>query len=142
MSGLQDVDMDEDSLRELVRQWFEDMVEAFADGNEAEFGRLIGVKQPTVHNARNRARKHNVSWKMIALVSEKLGVPMRSIFEELADRADQGPRLLSHKLRSKFASGEILARAEAVARERRQSTPDVPRKRPALSAGRKTDHQD
>lgn len=131
-------------LKEVMRQWLQELVDERTGGNINKFAKITGIKEPSLNKALN-SKGRSVSFNWIVSISQTEGFPrINEIFAELAARcAVASTRTVEQtqreKLEQKFASGEVQARASSAAQSRlRGGRPEHP-KPPAAIPATKTD---
>lgn len=139
--------MTEEGLKEVLRQWLEDLVHEKASGNENQFARDTKLHEPDVNKAINRkGRAVSLAW-LVKIGQAEGYPPLNEIFAALAERiaiasTKEIHRTQREKLRARLASGELQARASSAARSRRQGERPGRPIPPGEAHAPKTDDQD
>lgn len=111
-------DVTEDKLLGIVRDWLRDHMKPYE--SQRKFGVATGIKHEQLSVALNKDNEGQVSWRMLALVSELPGMSMGRVFDQLAGRC-QALEAAAANDPKPVASGQVLeanAREEAAAAKR------------------------
>lgn len=109
----------EEKLHQVVRAWLRDHVNAA--GGQRKLGVKTGIKHPQISNALDEEGNGQVSWRMLALISEMPGMSMSRVFDQLAGRcaaiegsASPGKRVASGPVQASTAADEAAEAAEEI----------------------------
>lgn len=136
-----------ESIREVMRQWLEEVVARFTDDNNiSQFARMTGIAEEDINRALNK-KGRNVTLTWIAKISE--GKPegnqrfptVGEMFAEIAERCAQYPVQLARQTQRErlLASGAIQTSTARAGRRRGRQERLTP---PAVTHESKTDDRD
>jgi len=98
----------EDRLHEIMREWLQALTEEA--GGPVEFARMTGIKSPQISRSLNGGQ---VSYRMVALISELPGMTMARVFEQLAGRSADAERLLPVQRADRAAAAAAVRQSQA-----------------------------
>lgn len=102
--------MTQAKLRGVLQKYFNEKLDAHANGNVREFSRQTGIKAANVHNA--SVGKIGVSMGMLCRISETVGPRMDDIFSRISELCSE-----VHRQEAKHATVRTAAARAAVRSE-------------------------